>query len=106
MKEQKRRRQILQEIAAIETMEKGRLTEEYRERVVNGKNRRLGPYFKYQRWEDGRNLSRRVPVPEVPGLREAVENYHRFEALSQEYADLTIAMTRQSGQDSKKKPRS
>ena len=108
MNKQKRRHQILQEMASIKQMEKGRLTEEYRESFKNGKAERVGPYFKHQRWEDGRNLSRRVPADQAQQLRNAVEGYHQFEALANEYAEITIAMTREAADehDSKKKPRS
>ena len=103
---QKRRRQILKELAQIDCMEKGRLTEEYREREKDDQRVRLGLYYKHQRWEDGRNVSRRVPATEVDQLRQAVEGYHAFEDLAKEYAQVTIAMTRQSAtDDSKKKPR-
>ena len=82
------------------------MNEEYRERSRNGKRVRLGPYYKHQCWEDGRNVSRRVSAPEVEQLRKAVDGYHEFEELAKEYAQVTIAMTRQSASDeSKKKPR-
>lgn len=101
-----RRKQILKKMAQIDCMEKGRLNEEYRERSRDGKTIRLGPYYKYQRWEDGRNVSRRVPAPQVDHLRKAVDGYHQFEALAKEYAEVTIEMTRQAASDdSKKKPR-
>jgi hypothetical protein len=100
-----RRKQILKQMARIDCMEKGRLNEEYRERSRDGETIRLGPYFKYQRWEDGRNVSRRVPAAEVEHLRQAVDGYHEFEELAKEYAEVTIAMTRQSASgESKKKP--
>ena len=106
-KQQKRREQILREIGGIDRMEKGRLTAEYREGVREGKTVRKGPYFKYQRWEQGRNMSRRVPATEAEELKEAVEGYEKFKELSEEYADLTIEMTRkQAGvAQGKKKPR-
>lgn len=106
MNHEARRKQILQQMARIEKMEKGRLNEEYRERLSrDGVVVRLGPYYKHQCWEDGRNVSRRVPAPEVDRLRKAVDGYHEFEALAKEYAEVTIAMTRQAGgDDSKKKP--
>jgi len=93
-KQQKRRKQILQEMAGIDRMEKGRLTAEYRESVREGKSIRKGPYYKHQCWEAGRNISRRVPVEEAGDLREAVEGYHQFRHLSDEYAELTIQNTR------------
>jgi len=101
-----RRKQILKQMARIDCMEKGRLNEEYRERPRDGEIVRLGPYYKYQRWEEGRNVSRRVPATEAEQLRKAVDGYHEFEDLAKEYAQVTIAMTRRAGSDdSKKKPR-
>ena len=107
MDQQKRRRQILKKMAQIDCMEKGRLTEEYRERCKDGEMVRRGPYYKHQRWEDGCNVSHRIPAGKVDQLRGAVNNYHEFEALTKEYAEITIAMTRKSSTDgAKKKPRS
>ena len=107
MKHEKRRRQILKEMANLTCMEKGSLTEEYRESHKDGKKVRLGPYYKHQRWEAGRNVSRRVPVVEAEKTKKAVDGYHRFEKLAKEYADITIEMTRQATEndDSKRKPR-
>ncbi|MFW6152155.1 MAG: DUF6788 family protein [Verrucomicrobiota bacterium] len=103
---QKRRRQILKEVAQIDCMEKGRLSEEYRERHKDGQKVRLGPYYKHQQWEEGHNVSRRVAMGEVEHLRKAVDGYHEFKALCKEYAEITIEMTRQaSRKDVKKKPR-
>jgi hypothetical protein len=103
---QKRRQQILQEMAGIEQMEKGRLSAEYRESIRDGQRVKLGPYYKHQCWEDGQNRSRRVPAEQAEQLREAVEGYHQFRQLADEYVELTIQMTRQQAQGSqgKKKP--
>jgi len=102
---QVRRKQILIEMAQIETMEKGRLTEEYRDSYKEGKPIRLGPYYKYQRWEEGKNISRRIPAPKVEELRKAVEGYHRFQSLAKEYAQLTVERTRNEFvEEGKKKP--
>lgn len=58
-------------MSEIDTMHRGRLSEEYRERHENGQTVRLGPYSKYQEWVDGRNKSRRVKADEVEALRAA-----------------------------------
>lgn len=105
MKHQERRRQILEEMAQIECMEKGRLSEEYRERHKDGKVVRLGPYYKHQCWENGRNASRRVPASEVERLREGVDGYHRFRELADEFVEVTVEMSRASADEcGKKKP--
>ena len=82
-------------MSLIERMEYGSLAEEYREVIGTGGERvRNGPYFKHQKWEEGRNCSRRVPAEESNALREAVEGRQRFESLSAEFIELTVASTR------------
>ncbi|MGK0190524.1 MAG: hypothetical protein ACI9R3_006352 [Verrucomicrobiales bacterium] len=65
---------LLKQISDITTMQRGKLTEEYRTRTAKSGTDaiRLGPYFKLQAWENGHNVSRRVPVSEVPTLKEAL----------------------------------
>jgi len=84
-------------------MEKGTLTAEYRERIKDGKTVHLGPYYKHQAWDDGRNVSRRIPVADAESINKAVDGYHEFQRLSDEYARITIEMTRESKTDSSKK---
>ena len=71
------------------------MAEEYREIAgADGERVRNGPYFKHQKWEEGCNRSRRVPAEEAKALREAVEGRQRFESLSAEFIELTVASTR------------
>jgi hypothetical protein len=90
------REAILADIAALTTMQRGTLAEEYRQRPdPTGKGTiRLGPYYKHQCWENGRNLSRRVSPQEAPHLREDLANHERFEQLSEQLVSLTVAETR------------
>jgi hypothetical protein len=87
------RTQILQEIAALQTMEQGSLKAEFRD-APSGQ--RCGPYFKHQVWQDGNNVSRRVPSAEAVALQAAIANRQRFAALATRFVDLTVAHTRQS----------
>ena len=93
---QAKRKALLSEMGTIDMMSRGRLTEEYRERRVDGEVRRLGPYYKHQVWEGGRNKSRRVKPEEVEHLREGIQGLDRFKELSQQYIDATIAMNEQT----------
>ena len=105
MEHQEKRKQILEQMEKIECMEKGQLSEEYREKQKDGKTIRLGPYYKHQCWENGRNRSRRVSVSEVEHLREGVDGYHRFRELADEFVEVTVEMSRKSDADEgKKKP--
>jgi|GEM_PF-1289662 len=103
MNYQDKRKALLDQMAQIERMEKGTLTAEYRDTKAAGKSRQIGPYFKHQCWENGKNVSKRVSAKEAEPLREAVDGYHRFLALSEEYANTTVEMTRKLG-SSKKRP--
>ena len=65
-----------------------------------------GTAFKLQAWENGKNVSRYVPPDQVPAVQEAIDGYQRFQALTEQYAQLKIEETRAAiAAGSKKKPR-
>jgi mannitol-1-phosphate/altronate dehydrogenase len=84
------RKALLSELASITTMARGTLAEEFREKPAGDGSCtvRLGPYFKHQVWEEGRNRSTRVPAVCVDQLREQMQNAKRFDALTQQLAAL------------------
>lgn len=91
-----KRQAALSELAALNSIERGTLREEYRE-MPSSDGRgilRRGPYFKHQCWENGRNRSVRVPSGQVPQLRADIENGRRFDVLTAHLADLAIAQGR------------
>ncbi len=79
---------LLQEIAGIQTMERGKLS------VI--KESSAGPFYKIQAREDGKNLTRYVPREQVAAVQEAIHGYQRFESLTEQYAQRVIAQTRQA----------
>ena len=98
MNYQEKREQILKQMAQIDSMARGSMTAEYREKTKkNGEKVQLGPYYKYQRWENGRNVTRRVPSDEAEQLEKAVEGYHYFLELAEEFVTMTVEMTQESG---------
>ncbi|MEE9368882.1 MAG: hypothetical protein V3V05_08455 [Pontiella sp.] len=100
-----KRRRILEQMAQIECMEKGRLSEEYREKHIDGKRVPRPVLQKHQCWENGRNASRRVPAVEMERPREGVNGYHPFRELADEFVEVTVSMSRESADDEgKKKP--
>ena len=111
------RQSLVEQIAAITTMQPGTLAEEYREHPdAEGKGVvRRGPYFKYQCWHDGRNHSRRVPVTQATQLRQDIDNAKLFGQLTTQLGQLNIqhtlalraaeASTADEVQDAKKTPR-
>jgi quinol monooxygenase YgiN len=85
----KRREEILEEMRQISRMRRGCLSRQHY-RVGQGKNqRRQGPYHILQGWQDGEHWSARVSKDELEQVREDVKAYERYQALCQEFAELT-----------------
>ena len=84
---------LLEQIAAIPTMERGKLSPHS-----------SGRHHKLQCWQDGRNHTRHVTAEELPAVQTALAGYAQFRQLTGQYADLVIAETRQHIAGSKKKP--
>ena len=88
------RESILQQLGAITLMRRGTLSEQFFERITpDGRTVCYGPYFKLQIWQDGRNQTRRVGADEAQILREDIDNFHRFELLCGQLAQLNIQQT-------------
>jgi len=90
---------LLQAIAAIPAMEPGQLSTF----SLPGRSAAAGPYHKLQHWRDGKNHTRHVPAGELAAVQAAVDGYDQYERLTQQYADLVIAETRQQLAGIKKK---
>jgi hypothetical protein len=87
----------LQQIAQIQSMERGKLS------VI--KESASGPFYKLQAREQGKNRTRYVPREQVPAVQQALEGYQQFQALAEQYADEVITQTRAAiAAGSKKKP--
>jgi hypothetical protein len=84
-------RQLLAQIAAIQRMEKGTLSNY----VPPGRSAGAGPYHKLQCWAGGKNLTRHVRPEELPAIKQALEGYAKFQELAARYADLIIQQTRE-----------
>lgn len=88
---------LLQQIAQIQSMERGKLS------VI--KESASGPFYKLQARENGKNLTRYVPRQQVPAVQQALQGYKHFQALTQQYAQEVITQTRAAiAAGTKKKP--
>lgn len=93
------KQQILQQIPTITTMERGKLSAySFKERSGSA-----GPYHKLQQWQEGKNHTRYVSSDELPAVETALAGYAQYQQLTQRYAELVIAETRQNIAGSKKK---
>ena len=89
---------VLHDIAQIQHMERGTLSV-----IREGPS---GPYYNHQCYEEGKNVSRYVPSEQVSQIKEAIEGYHRFLELTQQYAQRVVEKTRAEREaGSKKKTR-
>jgi len=77
---------LLQKIAQIQQMERGKLCV-----IRHGPH---GPFYNLQSWENGRNVTRYVPRDQVAILEADIKAYEQFQALVEEYAQLVINQTR------------
>jgi len=78
------------------SMERGKLTAEYRERpsAEGGAPVQRGPYLKLQGREHGEHFTRRVPTAEAEVLKEHISNFERFAELSAAVVDMSVAQGR------------
>jgi hypothetical protein len=83
MKPSRKAKKLLEQIAAIERMERGKLC------PIPGKNR-----YNLQAWHNGRNEVRYIREEERSAVEEAVAGYRLFKTLADAYADEIIRQTR------------
>jgi hypothetical protein len=92
---QSKKTQLLEQIAGIPAMERGKLS-----------LHSSGRHQKLQCWQSGRNHTRHVAADELPAVESALAGYAQYRQLTEEYADLVIEETRQNIAAAKKKHRS
>ena len=90
---------ILQHLARIQRMDRGTMSI-----IRQGPQ---GPYYNHQCYEEGKNVSRYVPADQVAELQAALEGYHQFQQLVDQYVHLVVEKTRaeRAAGSKKKTPR-
>src|SRR5713226_4690554 len=77
---------LLQQILQIQRMEHGSVS-------INGQGPN-GPYYNLNSWENGKNCCRYLPQDKVPEVQKAIEGYHQYQQLTEQYAQQVIEQTR------------
>lgn len=98
---------LLDQMAALDRMERGRLSEQFLKGQKDGQPVLRGPYYVLQR-RLGRDVQKeRVPAERLDTLRADIQNHERFQELAEDYARMTEEMARLQDADPalKKKPR-
>jgi hypothetical protein len=93
--------QLLSQIAKIERMEPGKLSD-YHLKDRPGKS---GPYYKLQHHENGKNRTQYVRPEQVADVQAAIDGYKNFEQLVSEYSQIVIQQTREERSSGIKKKR-
>ena len=92
MKHTKKMQRLLERMAAIERMERGKLCK------MGGR-----PHYNHQTWQGGKNVVRYVPADEVEQLRKDIASYHLYTRLAEQYADEVIRATRRKRKKEKQR---
>jgi len=77
---------LIGQILQIQRMEHGSLSV-----IRQGPN---GPYYSLNSWEEGKNRCRYLPQDKVPEVQQAIEGYHKYQQLTEQYAQQIIEQTR------------
>lgn len=81
---QTQKTRLLEQIAAIPAMERGKLS-----------LHSSGRHQKLQCCQEGRNHTRHVAADELPAVKRGLAGYSQYRQLTEAYADLVIQETRQ-----------
>ena len=90
---QQERSQILEQMAQIDRMIRGHVSQQSFQVKRAGQTVTQGPYFLLQRRENGKNNCQRVGAEELDSIVAGVEAYQRFQKLAERYALLTEQLT-------------
>jgi hypothetical protein len=90
---QQERARILEQMASIDQMIRGHVSQQTYQVKRGGRVLTQGPYFLLQRREKGKNNCQRVGTDEVESIVAAVEGHNQFQKLADRYAALTEQMT-------------
>ena len=92
MKNTQKMKHLLERMAAIERMERGKLCQ------MSGKS-----HYNHQTWRNGKNEVRYVSRGDAEELQKDIAGYQQFIKLAEQYADEVIRRSRREREKKKKK---
>jgi hypothetical protein len=101
-----RRTALLDQMAALDRMERGRLSEQFLHGLKDGRKMTWGPYYVLQRRRGRQIVKKRVPADRLAAVQADIRRHEEFQQLAQRYAEITEEMTRleDARPELKKKP--
>lgn len=101
-----RRVQLCNSIAGITSMRRGTLNEVYRhQKLKDGTIAKRGPFYNITtKAEKNKTVTTAIPKSDLEKVRQEVENYKTFRALSEEYIEVCekISLFTTDGDEAKK----
>jgi hypothetical protein len=91
---QQERSVILEQMAALERMERGRLSKQFVKGQKEGEPVTRGPYYVLQRRSGQQVLKERVPLERLPTVQADILRHEEFKKLADRYAQITEEMGR------------
>jgi hypothetical protein len=98
---------LLDQMAALDRMERGRLSEQFLKGHKDGAPTLRGPYYVLQRRLGRQIVKQRVPRDHLAVVQADIHRHEQFQQLAGRYAEITEALTRleDAQPELKKKPR-
>jgi hypothetical protein len=90
---QEQRSLLLNQMATLDRMERGRLSEQFLKGQKDGKPITRGPYYVLQRRLGREILKERVPLVRLPMVQADIKGHEDFQQLAERYAQITEEMT-------------
>ena len=87
------RSELLNQMASLDRMERGRLSEQYFKGEKDGKPVTWGPYYVLQRRVGEQVIKERVSAERVSTVKADILQHQEFQRLAERYAELTEEMT-------------
>jgi len=103
---QQQRSVLLDQMAALERMERGRLSEQFLKGEKEGQPVTRGPYYVLQRRLGQQILKERVPLDRLPTVQADIQHHQEFQKLADRYAEITEEMTHLQDADPELKKKS
>lgn len=90
---QRERSALLDQMAALDRMERGRIFEQFFKGEKDGQPVTRGPYYVLQRRLGQEVLKERVPLERLPTVQADIRYHQEFQKLADRYAEITEEMT-------------
>lgn len=97
---------LLDQMAALNRMERGRLFEQFLKGEKDGQPVTRGPYYVLQRRLGQQILKERVPLVRLPTVQADILRHQEFQKLADRYAEITEEMTHLQDADPELKKKS